>query len=145
MPGPPKHIPDVRGKVRLEFLFSSIPMPATDLVPCFYTGQDYRWEKPAEMRLRSEVRDFKTRGLGKFVENGRVFLFSQKIVLFLAEHWNGKPGGGSILAFLKTRTDGTPLHYEIPHAGDRSIFARHHRSLIHVSSRNLFRHQAIPA
>jgi hypothetical protein len=33
------------------------------------------------------------------------------------------------------------LPYEIPHAGDRSIFARHHRSLIRVSSRNLFNGQ----
>jgi len=35
------------------------------------------------------------------------------------------------------------LPYEIPHAGDRSIFARHHRSLIRVSSRNLFNGQIL--
>jgi hypothetical protein len=36
------------------------------------------------------------------------------------------------------------LHYEIPHAGDRGCFARHHRRFIRVSSRSLFRHQVLP-
>jgi len=36
------------------------------------------------------------------------------------------------------------LHYEIPHAGDRSVFARHRRSQISVSSRSLFNKQLVP-
>jgi hypothetical protein len=36
------------------------------------------------------------------------------------------------------------LPYEIPHAGDRTLFARHHRSLIRVSSRSLFNVQVLP-
>ena len=34
-----------------------------------------------------------------------------------------------------------PLHYEVPHAGDRSVVARHRRRAIRVSSRNLFSRQ----
>jgi hypothetical protein len=36
------------------------------------------------------------------------------------------------------------LHYEIPHAGDRSCFARHRRHSIRVSSRSLFSRQVLP-
>ena len=35
------------------------------------------------------------------------------------------------------------LHYEIPHAGDRTCFARHRRHSIRVSSRSLFSLQLI--
>jgi hypothetical protein len=34
-----------------------------------------------------------------------------------------------------------PLHYEVPMAGDRTVFARHRRRRILVSSRNLFSRQ----
>lgn len=37
------------------------------------------------------------------------------------------------------------LHYEIPHAGDRTCFARHRRRFIRVSSRSLFSRQILPA
>jgi hypothetical protein len=49
----------------------------------------------------------------------------------------------TILAFVKTRTDGDKLHYEIPMAGDRTPYLRSQRRLIHVSGRSVFRHQAI--
>jgi hypothetical protein len=38
-----------------------------------------------------------------------------------------------------------PLHYEIPHAGDGTCFARHRRRKIQVSSRSLFSRQLLPA
>lgn len=36
------------------------------------------------------------------------------------------------------------LHYEVPMAGDRSIFARHRRRKISVSSRSVFNLQILP-
>jgi hypothetical protein len=38
-----------------------------------------------------------------------------------------------------------PLHYEIPHAGDGTCFARHRRRRIQVSSRSKFSRQVLPA
>jgi hypothetical protein len=38
-----------------------------------------------------------------------------------------------------------PLLYEIPHAGDRTCFARHRRHKIRVSSRSRFSRQVLPA
>ena len=54
-------------------------MASTDLVPCFFTGQDYRWERPAKVHTRAEVRDFKKWKLGKFVESGKIFLFARRL------------------------------------------------------------------
>jgi len=118
-------------------------MAATDLVPCFYTGQNYRAEQPAEFRFRHEVRECARQKLGQFIENGRLFLFSKRVVKKVIEICDGPVTAKNLLRFTKTRTDGGKLHYEIPMAGDRSIFARHQRRLIHVSSRSLFSRQAI--
>lgn len=111
-------------------------MAATDLVPCFYTGQNYRVEKPAELRVRSEVRELKKRNLGTFVHNGTLFLFSRAIVKKMSAPYDGPLGVGNLLPFAKENNYGDKLHYEIPHAGDRGLFARHHRKLIRVSARS---------
>jgi hypothetical protein len=57
--------------------------------------------------------------------------------------FDGPIGVGNLIPFVKPHSSGDRLHYEIPHAGDRSIFARHRRRLIRVSSRNLFSKQLI--
>lgn len=93
-------------------------MAATDLVPCFYTGQDYRCEKPAELRTRAEVRAWKKQKLGKFVEHGRYFLFFKTLMVKLARFWDGPLGVGNVLPFAKAHNYGDKLHYEIPMAGD---------------------------
>lgn len=117
----------------------------SDLVPCFYTGQDFRWQKPAEFRLRAELHRIKKLKAGRFDWDGKIFVFYKRIETVAQGLFNGPMSAKNILAFLKTRTDGEKLHYETPMAGDRGIFARHHRKFIHVSSRNLFSRQAIPA
>lgn len=124
-------------------------MPATDLVPCFYTGQNYRTEQPAEIRIRLEVRELKRQQLGTFADNGRIFLFFKRLVIVReARFWEGPLGVGNALPFAR-QTDGSRLHYEIPHAGDKGI-RRHDlyrrtidkkrvllRSRINVSSRKI--------
>lgn len=47
----------------------------------------------------------------------------------------GMVSSGTVLAFIRTHCQGDKLHYEIPHAGDRGLVARHRRTLIRVSSR----------
>ena len=89
-------------------------MASSDLVPCFYTGQNYRVEKPAEFRLRSEVRELKKKKLGKFVENGTLFLFSRAMKKSVARFWDGPLGVGNLLPFAKPQSTGDKLHYEIP-------------------------------
>ncbi|HLZ49228.1 MAG TPA: hypothetical protein VKP61_00620 [Candidatus Acidoferrum sp.] len=46
----------------------------------------------------------------------------------------------NVMRFIKTSQQGDRLHYEIPHAGDRGIFARHHRKFIRVSARSGMRY-----
>ena len=72
---------------------------------------------------------------------------------------DGPLGIGNLLPFAKPHCDGSKLHYEIPMAGDKSLLHRYRLSrreddmgisrlqtrTLHVSSCNLFRHQAIPA
>jgi hypothetical protein len=120
-------------------------MAATDLVPCFFTGQDYRWERPAKIHTRAEVREFKKLKLGKFIENGKLFLFFRAIEQAVKLLWDGPLGIGNLLPFARPHNYGEKLHYEIPHAGDRSCFARHRPRHVRVSSRNLFSKQPIPA
>ena len=105
-----------------------------DLVPCFYTGQDQRREAAITF-LRSEVREFRRQKLGEFIQHGRAFLFYQRVVKKILEICDGPVSAKSTLHFLKTRTDGTPLHYEIPMAGDRSIYVRARRKLLRPSRR----------
>lgn len=57
---------------------------------------------------------------------------------------DGPLGVGNLLPFSKPHCYGDKLHYETPMAGDRSIFARHHRKLLHPSSRSFFLHQVLP-
>jgi hypothetical protein len=121
-------------------------MAATDLVPCFYTGQDYRWERPAKMLTRARVRELKTIKIGKFIESGKIFLFHQRLEAEkVIGFWDGPLGIGNLLPFARPHNYGEKLHYEIPHAGDRSCFARHRPRHVRVSSRNLFGKQPIPA
>jgi hypothetical protein len=118
-------------------------MATTDLVPCFYTGQNFRWEKPAEIRTRADCHLQKKLKLGRFDQNGKIFLFYKAIVNAAKSVWDGPVGIGNLLPFAK-RSSGDKLHYETPMAGDRSIFARHRRHIIHVSHRSLFSRQALP-
>lgn len=99
------------------------------------------------MLSRAEVRELKAQKLGKFIASGKFFMFSRRHARKVAETtMHDVPATAkTILAFIKTSNNGDKLHYEIPMAGDRSLLARHTRPLIHVSGRNLFRHQLIPA
>jgi hypothetical protein len=128
-------------------------MAATDLVPCFYTGQNYRAEKPAEILVRSKVREFKKLKLGKFVDNGTKFLFSHCRIK-KAAYSEGPIGRGNLIPFARTHTLGEPLHYAIPMAGDiglrrHGLFRRRneagvfhlHTHEIRVSARSLFSKQ----
>lgn len=134
-------------------------MAATDLVPCFYTGQDYRWERPAKVLTRADVRQLKTIKIGKFVESGKVFIFFKRLTHEEAiGFWDGPLGRGNILPFARPHNYGEKLHYEMPRAGDKGM-RRHglyrrrdnhgvvqvHSKEISVSSRNLFCRQPIPA
>jgi hypothetical protein len=117
-------------------------MPLTDLVPCFYTGQNYRVEQPVELRARADVHEFKRQKLGKFVENGRLFLFVKKLERKIASACDGPLGVGNAIPFARLHNYGDKLHYEIPMAGDRGAFARHRRKLIRVSARSGMRYAA---
>jgi len=105
-----------------------------DLVPCFYTGQDQRREAAIPF-LRSEVHEFRRQKLGEFIQHGRAFLFYQRVAKKILEICDGPMSAKSVLHFLKTRTDGEKLHYEIPMAGDRSVYVRARRRLLHPSRR----------
>ena len=111
------------------------------LVPCFYTGQNYRTELPAEVHPRAKTRQFKLAHLGEFKENGKIFLFFKQLAKKL---WDGPLGIGNLLPFAKQRTSGDKLHYATPMAGDRTAFARSRRHRIHVSGRSFWRVQLIP-
>jgi hypothetical protein len=95
-------------------------MAATDLVPCFYTGQNYYVDPPAQRLMRSEVREMKRQKLGEFRENGKIFLFFKAIIERAKQVWDGVLGRGNALPFSRS-TDGRPFHYEIPHANDKGI------------------------
>lgn len=111
-------------------------MKSKDLVPCFYTGQDYRRDQPAELLPRADVRKYKALKLGKFIESGKVFVFFARLARKVVQTiWDGPAGAKTVLTFLKTNSYGDKLHYEIPRAGDRGAFARHRRKFIHVSGR----------
>jgi hypothetical protein len=133
-------------------------MAASDPVPCYYTGQDYRWERPACVKTRGEVRELKKWKLGKFVESGKIFLFFKRLVKdAVLGFWDGPLGRGNLIPFGRNKTSGDPLHYEIPRAGDKGM-RRHNLYLrrdehgiaqvqsreLRVSSRNLFSKQPIP-
>ena len=113
-------------------------MAANELVPCFYSGQNCDVDRPAKIQTRRRCRELKTAKIGRFERHGKVFIFFQRIETALLSMFTGPMSAKNILVFLKTRTDGELLHYEMPHAGDRSIFARHHRPTISVSSRPAF-------
>lgn len=134
-------------------------MAASDPVPCYFTGQDYRWERPAKILPRARVRELKTIKVGKFVESGKIFLFFQRLEAEKAiGFWDGPLGIGNLLPFARTHSLGEKLHYEMPHAGDRGM-RRHNlysrrddngipqleSKTLHVSSRSLFAKQPIPA
>lgn len=113
-------------------------MATTDLVPCFYTGQNFRWELPAEFRTRAELHRMKKLKLGKFDQGGRIFLFFKAIVNAAKSLWDGPTGVGNLLPFAKAHNYGDKLHYQMPMAGDRSAFSRSHHKQINVSSRSAF-------
>lgn len=94
-------------------------MAANDLVPCFYTGQDRHIDEPAEIATRDEVRGYKKKKLGKFVDNGTKFQFSAQMSVRAVETvCDFRMSARSVLTFLKASSPGDRLHYEIPMAGD---------------------------
>lgn len=99
-------------------------MPPSDLVPCFYTGQNYLRDQPAEKLPRAAVREYKRQKLGKFIASGKYFLFHARHVAkqVAAKLWDGPLGTGMALPFSKPRSSGDRLHYEIPMAGDVGIY-----------------------
>jgi hypothetical protein len=72
--------------------------------------------------------------LGRFIDNGKAFLFYASVVVE-KKLWDGPMGVGNLLPFAKAHSLGDPLHYEMPMAGDRTCFARHRRRRIRVSGR----------
>ena len=96
-PGAFQSLIPVVGEVRPEIPFPSF-MAATDPVPCYYTGQNYRWERPAEIRTRAEVHQLKRLKLGQFVDSGKIFLFFQKVAEWATQNWNGRVGVGTTAA-----------------------------------------------
>lgn len=108
-------------------------MAATDLVPCYYTGQRVGIEPPAESKPRYELREMKRQKLGEFVRNGKFFLFFKRMAAKITRLWDGPLGVGNALPFGR-QTDGGLLHYEMPHAGDIGLW-RHFRKRIRVSAR----------
>jgi hypothetical protein len=99
-------------------------MAATDLVPCFYAGQNYHVDLPAEHRLRSEVRECKRQKLGEFRENGKIFLFFKMLAQKAKQLWDGPLGIGNALPFFKVQNpllQPTKLHYSTPMANDNGI------------------------
>lgn len=94
-------------------------MPNSDSVPCYYTGQLRRVEQPAEFRLRSEVRELKAQKLGKFVDNGKVFLFNQRLSPKTTQLWDGPIGIGNLLPFAPLHNYGERLHYDVGPKGLR--------------------------
>lgn len=121
-------------------------MPSTDLVPCFYTGQRRAVERPAKFEMRSRLHELKKAKLGKFVDNGKVFLFEKSIVVVqekLNRGWDGPLGVGNLLPFAKAHNYGDKLHYEMPMAGDKTAFARSRRKELHPSSRAIFNQPGI--
>ena len=121
-------------------------MAASDPVPCYYTGQNYRWEKPAKILTRGEARKLKNWKEGKFVENGKIFLFFKSIVNAVKTTWDGPLGRGLLIPFSKKRTTGDKLHYETAMAGDGNwVDGYTPRRRVYVSSRSLFSNQVLPA
>ena len=57
--------------------------------------------------------------------------------------FDGPIGIGMLVPFVKPRSSGDKLHYEMPMAGHRTPYQRSLRRLIHVSHRSLFSKQAI--
>jgi len=113
-------------------------MPSTDLVPCFYAGQP-RWSTPpAKLMTRCVLLEMKKAKLGQYVDDGKAFQFSKKYTEAMKPLCDGPLGIGNVLPFAKPNSTGDKLHYEIPMAGDRSIFRRHYRKLLHPSSRGIF-------
>lgn len=93
-------------------------MAASDPVPCFYKGQNYRWERPAEICTRAKVREYKNQKRGVFVENGKIFLFFKSLQEAVQGFWDGPTGVGNLLPFAKPNNLGDKLHYAVPMAND---------------------------
>lgn len=93
-------------------------MAASDPVPCFYIGQDYRWERPAEIRTRAQVRELRDLKLGEFREGGRIFLFFKRMKEVVKNVFDGPLGIGNLLPFAKPNNLGDKLHYAMPMAND---------------------------
>lgn len=54
-------------------------MPKTDLVACFYWGQDSQNDEPMQVLTRAEVRQLKKDNKGYFIDHGVNFRLCQEI------------------------------------------------------------------
>lgn len=130
-------------------------MAATDLVPCFYTGQNCDCDPPARIHTRAEVRQFKEAKLGKFVSSGKFFMFFQMVAERLKQIWDGPIGIGNLLPFSKSKSTGDRLHYDMGpkglarhglyHRRDEDGAIQVHSHMIRVSSRSRFNRQMLTA
>ena len=82
--------------------------------------------------------------LAKFV-GPRLIRMAQTSIAAIRALIDGPIGVGMLVPFVKPRSSGDKLHYEMPMAGHKTAYQRSLRRLIHVSHRNVFAHQAIPA
>ena len=112
-------------------------------------------ERPAQLKLRAEVREYKKQLLGKFQEHGKVFVFFAQVKKIFID---GVLGVGNLLPFAKPRSTGDKLHYEMPMAGHRTAYQRaglhreeeQRKSILvsrirKVSSKSFFNRQEISA
>jgi hypothetical protein len=91
-------------------------MASSDVVPCFYTGQD-KSTKPVMSVSRVEARVFKTQGRGRFDDNGKIFRFFEAVRKAL---WDGPFGIGNVLPFTRVQNKlraPDSINYPIPCAG----------------------------
>jgi hypothetical protein len=129
-------------------------MPATDLVPCFYKGQNFRWEQPVEFRTRAELHRIKKLKVGRFDQNGKIFLFRQAVGNTAKRPLDSPATARTILCFMKAHQDGAKLHYDVGpkglkrhglyHRRDEYGAMQIHSHMIRVSSRSLFNTQILP-
>ena len=95
-------------------------MASSDVVRCFYTGQDSRCTKPVMLVSRNEAREFKLQGRGRFDDNGKIFRFSQMVRKVL---WDGPFGIGNVLPFTRVQNKlraPDSINYPIPCVGAHS-------------------------
>lgn len=107
-------------------------------------------EKPRFFEKKSIVQHWVRRAEARWIVKGRIVQKLKTRARAITEEirgfFDGPLGVGNLLPFSRSRNPLLPpgsLHYEVPHAGDRGLFARHRRKRIRVSGRNLFAQQKL--